>query len=372
MDLLTGFEKTQDTISRAVSVAQNKKEFLGKQAVNVLLLIIILAVFGCLDFATLKFHPEYLINLNYWIMVGSKAIAGICAFNIGINLLWEIELKRDTILGKAIELYEKVIQYKKLDFEYYINRVFNVEEKKKAYISQINAKIHRLNKWSRAKDRLLYSTEIPKGAENYEQLVEELNEKKSHNRYCIRRLELEKLKDEEFINKNIDSLKVRYDEVDSSVFELEIDGSSTYRGVKVKGNVQSARIKATSSMVLGMVAFSMFITAIGLEINQEELADQMKSWLDYLIKCVTDVGIVLWQCIRGMAQVRKMISSEYTRPYTTRCNILLKYYSWKAENDKESTEWCNKVIAMFSENPMEIAEIELTEDEIKKLKQTNE
>ena len=125
-------------------------------------------------------------------------------------------------------------------------------------------------------------------------------------------------------------------------------------------------------MVLGMIGFSMFLTAIGLEINKDELAEQMKSWLDYVLKCVADVGIVCWQCVRGMAQVRKMISSEYTRPYTTRNNILLKYFTWKAETKQEDNEWCNKVIDMFSTQYEETEVIEVTEEELQKIKQNNE
>ena len=94
-----------DVISRAVSIASSKKEQVIKQAMNGVLLFTILLVFGCLDFATLKFHAEYLLTVGYWGTTVSKTIAGICAFNIGINVMWEVELKKDFVLAMAIAKY---------------------------------------------------------------------------------------------------------------------------------------------------------------------------------------------------------------------------------------------------------------------------
>lgn len=342
-----GVDKVNDTLSSVISVASNKKEFIGKQIINALLLFVILLVFGCLDFATLRFHFEYLADLNYWVTVGSKAIAGICAFNIGINLLWESELKKDQVLSDAIATYKELVSRKQLDFEHYVVHIYNPTEKKKAYISQINKKIHLLNKFSRAKDRLLYSSEL-----------EERQEEKLKNRYCIRRKELEDLKNPTFIEKNLDSLKVKYSEIDPSVFDLEIDGSVTYTGKKVKGNVGAAKLKATSSMVLGMVAFSMFVTSIGLEVNQEEFEENMVAFWHYLLKCCEDVGIVLWQVFRGMLKVRSIISSEYTKPFTDRIDVLTKYLEWRLTTNQPDS----KIYTELHKDES-VEEIELTEEQ---------
>lgn len=351
-DRITRFENALDG---AISLAASKKEFIGKQIVNAFLLFIILLVFGCLDFAKLEFHFEYLADVNYWITVGTKTIAGICAFNIGINIMWEIEIRKDKILAKAIDLYNRVIVYKKIDFEYFIVRVYNPAEKKKAYISQINKQIHSLNKFSRRKDRLLYSSDLP-----------ERQEEKLKNRYCIKRKQLEDLKNPEFIEKNLDSLKVKYSEIDPAVFDLEIDGTQTYHGKKVKGNVGGAKAKATSSMVLGMVGFSMLMTSIGLTVNQEQLEGQMVAFANYLLKCCEDVGIVLWQALRGMLKARGIISSEFTKPFIDRNAILRSYYTWKKENDTTCADWIDKALGEWDKDvPKEEIEIELTEEEYK-------
>ena len=350
MSALNRISDVGDTVSRAVSIANNKKELIFKQFINVSLLFVILVVFGCLDFATLSFHFEYITTASYWATVGSKVIAGMCAFNIGINMMWEAELKKNAVLAELIEKYNDLITRKQIDFEYYVVHVFNPNEKTKAYISQINRKIYWLNKFSRARDRLLYSSDL-----------KENEEKKKHNRYCIKRQELEDLKKEDFIKKNLDGLKVKYYEVDPVVFDLEIDGSPAVKGVKTKGNAMNERVKATTSMVMGMIMFSMFITAFGLEANKEIFEEQMVAFWHYLLKCVEDVGIILWQVSRGMLRTRKIISSSLTEPYAGRIKVLTDYLEWRLINNKPNS-------LVYDELQSEV-EIELTQEELRKLKQ---
>lgn len=351
MEVLDKYNEVQDFVSSAISVASTKKETILKQFVNVFLLFIILLVFGCLDFATLTFHLEYITTASYWGTVGTKVIAGVCAYNIGINMLWDAELKKDKVLNDLIEKYNRLIKYKQIDFEYYVVKIFNIEEKTKAYISQINKRIHTLNRFSRGRDRLLYSSDLP-----------ENQELKKHNWYCIKRQELEDLKKPDFIKKNIDNLKVRYYEVDPSVFELEIDGAVVVRGVKTKGNVNAGRVKASMSMVLGMVMFSMFITAFGLEADKTQFESQMVAFWHYCMKAVEDVGVVLWQFTRGTFQCRKIISSQLTAAYSGRCQVLSKYIDWRLTNNVPNTK-------VHEELNKEEEVIELTEEELNKLKE---
>lgn len=356
MNVLDKASEISRSVSDVVSVASSKKEQIGKQLINGVLLFIILLVFGCLDFATLTFHFEYILTASYWGTVFSKTVAGVCAFNIGINLMWETELLKDIILADAIKLYEQLNKHRKDDFEYFVVHIYNPNEKIKSYISQINRKIYLLNKFSRRRDRLLYSSDLP-----------ERQEEKKINKYCIIRSELEALKDDEFIKKNLDSLKVKYIEVDATVFDLEIDGAAAVHGTKTKGNVGLGKVKASGNVILGMVGFSMFLTAIGLELNAEQFEDQMVAFWHYLLKCVTDVGVVLWQTFRGMLKTRKIISAELTQPFVGRNKVLKEYYKWQLDNGKLSNDEYNNII-----NVKEEYEVELTESELKELQPTEE
>lgn len=364
MNIKENVSRLNDNLTNAISLAATKKEQIGKQVINGFLLFIILLVFGCLDFATLTFHLEYIFTASYWGTVFSKTVAGVCAFNIGINLMWEAEILKDKILEKAIELYQRLNSFRKDDFDYFVTHIYNPKEKTKAYISQINRHIYLLNKVSRAKDRLLYSKEIPEKAENREQLIKELEEQKKINKYCIRRKELEDLKDPEFIEKNLDSLKVKYYEVDPTIFDLEIDGAMPVHGTKTKGNVAVGKVRASANVVLGMVGFSMFLTAIGLELNAEQFEDQMVAFWHYLLKCATDIGIILWQTLRGMLKTRKIISSELTQPYVGRNKVLKAYYKWQLENNIITSDEYYNIINMKEE-----IEVEITESQLKELQQ---
>lgn len=357
-------DKTNKVLDDALSLAQSKKEFISKQIINSFLLFIILLVFGCLDFATLKFHFEYLSTVGYWSTVGSKLIAGICAYNIGINFIWEAEIKKDIILKQAIELYNQLIIYKQIDFEYFVEHIFNPQLKRKAYINLINKKIHWLNKFSRPKDRLLYSSIIPEGAENYEEECLVLEAKKAKNRYCRKRQELEQLKSDDYINKNLDSIIVKYTAVDPSVFDLEIDGSTKREEVKVKGNVPVGKAKASANVAFGILGFSMFITSISLDVNQEQFSDQMVAFWHYALKCASDVGLVLWQLIRGMLATRKIISNEITSAYVGRNKVLKNYIDWRLSTNQPTS----KVDEEIQKNNKEEI-LELTEEEYNKIKE---
>lgn len=186
---------------------------------------------------------------------------------------------------------------------------------------------------------------------------------KEKNKYCIKRKELEDLKDKDYIKKNLESLKVRYSYVDPTVFELEIDGRVIITGVKVKGNIGVGKVKASSNVVLGMVGISMFLTSIGLELNQEEFASQMVRFWHYVMKCAADVGTILWQVYRGMSQSRKIISSELTQPYVGRNKVLKDYYKWRLEEGKIDVDKYNSIV-----NYKDEVEVEMTIDELNALK----
>ena len=323
-----------DTTYELISYVNSNKNKISKIVINGALLFIIFAIFGCFDFANFSINPARLGTWSYWTDVFTKTLGGSLAFNIGVNLMFDREVEKDTELMKQAEKYKK-LNSKKVQgpFNYYVIEIFNREEKKKAYIAYINRKIYWLDKFAKNKSKLLYSASIKEGVEDYDNKVAELEAKKKANKYCIKRKELEYLKSDEYINKNIDSITIRYNRVDPIIFELEIDGSSRYHGVKVKGNVSVGRARLTSSVILGMILFSMLFTSIGLAPDQQEFENQMVAFWHYVLVCCEDVGIILFQTFRGMVSARKLVSQEMTEPLVGRNYILDKYYAWVVDND---------------------------------------
>lgn len=320
MGFYEGVNRANQGLDWFSGLVSSKREFLIKQAANSVLLFIILIVFGCLDFATLTFHGEYLLTASYWGTIGTKMIAAICALNVGINMMLENEIKKSEELHRNKDEYERLIKLKDTDFEYFVVRVFNIKLKIKAYLNQINYQIHLLNKFSRRSDRLLYSSDLP-----------ENQEKKKKNHYCIKRKELEDLKSDDYIQKNIDNLVVKYSEVDPAVFELEINGAQKTAGVKTTGNITLGRIKESSTIIFSMLALSMLTTSFGLTASKEQFESQMVAFWHYCLKAVEDTGVVLWQFFNGTLRARKIVSSQLTLPYAGRNIVLKEYINWREE-----------------------------------------
>lgn len=318
MNILNGINRVEDGLDTVSALISGKKEYIWRQVINVGLLLVILVVTGCMDWMNPSIHFEKLLQIGFWTTIASKLISGICAYNIGINIFWDVNIKRNIILKEAIEQYNKLISYMQIDFEYFVLKVFNVEQKKKAYISKINQKIYKLNKFSRAKDRLLYSSTLA-----------ERQAEKEKNHYCIRRKELEMLKTDEYINANLEAISVRYNEVDPAIFQLEIDGAQKITGIKTRGNVNVGKIKSSTNVALSILGVSALTTAISFEISNEQLAEQMISFWNYIVKCVIDVATIIWQFVRGTYESRGIISKELTQPYIGRNQVLTKYVDWR-------------------------------------------
>ena len=192
MGYYEGVNRVNNSIDLVSGLISSKREFIIKQTANSLLLFIILIVFGCLDFATLTFHGEYLLTASYWGTIGTKMIAAICALNIGINVMLDNEIKKSEELANNISIYNRLIKLKDTDFEFFVLKVFNPKLKAKAYKNKINRQIYLLNKFSRRKDRLLYSQEVPTSLDEdtYKLNCAVLENRKNKNRYCIKRREL--------------------------------------------------------------------------------------------------------------------------------------------------------------------------------------
>lgn len=352
-------QKINDIGNSVSELVSTHKQRVIKQVFNIVLLVIILVVFGCFDWVHLSFHFEYLADINYWADVGMKVIADICSYNIGINVVIDDVINRNEPLKRAKTLYEKLNGNKQQDFELFITRVYNPSQKKTMYINKVNRQIYLLNRFSKKSDHILYSSELP-----------EKQELKKTNRYCIKRTQLEYLKSDDYINKNLESLKVNYREVDAAVFELEINGSQKFEQGKVTGSIGKGRATASLSMALGVTLIGMFIRSFSVDPNKQEFIDGSVAAINTVIRMLEDIGIVVWQFFRGVLSATGIVSKQLTLPYTVRIEILKQYYKWRQDNG----EWIPKCYTdIFSEKNYvetkeEYEEVEMTPEEYEEYK----
>lgn len=326
----------------------SKRQFIIKQISNVFLLLVILLVFGCFDFLHLQFHYEYLIDANYWVNIGVKAVADICAYNIGVNFIIDDVIKRNKTLSNLQVQYERLNELKQEDFSQFID-IYNKEQRIIAYKNYINRKIYTLNKHSRRSDRLAYSKFV------YEEGM-------VLKGYTKKRYELEQMKLDEFIKENIDNLEIPYRDVDAAVFEVEINGTEKIIQNKVTGSLTKGRAIASLSTMLGVVAFSIIINPIALAPNKEEFVDGAVAAANYAMSIASDIGIIVWQFTRGILGTHKIVSNQITVPLAERVKILKKYYEWRKRTGKEVPEY---YLNLFKEKKEEI--IEITEEQFNNL-----
>lgn len=359
MSLLNQYNKSLNEVSgRFESLFSANKEKLFRTVTNVILTIVVLAVFGCFDFVKMEWDWSQIFTYAYWTKVSSKTIAAVCCFNIGINFNWESALGTFYVLKETIKTYEVLIKDKDDEhFEYYVNQVYNMESKKKAWVNKINKAIYRLDRWSKNADKLLYTSKIPEGVPNYEFKCQELENRKATNKYCIRRKELEILKSEEYIRDNLDSITVRYSKVNPSAFEMDINGKVVEEDNKVTGNVNLGRTKATANVIWGVVLITCITTAIAISYDQQEFVNNVRAFWYYLLTTMVDVGIVAWNLFRGTMACKSIIEEQIHRPYVNRNKVLKAFISWKLSHNIEPSRSYTHIQEMLENSQEKIIEI---------------
>lgn len=360
-------QKYNSTLNQATgrfeSLFSGNKEKIFRVVTNVILTIVVLAVFGCFDFVTMEWDWSRILTYAFWTKVSSKTIAAVCCFNIGINFNWESAIASFYVLKESIQTYEVLIKDKDDEyFEYYVDQVYNMESKKKAWINKINRAIYRLDRFSKNRDRLLYTSKIPLNAENYEEKCEELEMRKADNKYCVKRKELEMLKSEEYIRDNLQSLSVKYSKVNPSAFEMDVDGKIRDEDNKVTGSVTVGKASATANVVWGVVLVTAITSAIVVSVNQQEFVNNVQAFWHYLMNAAVDVGIVAWNLFRGTMACKSIIEEQIHRPYVNRNKILKAFIAWKLVERKEPSE-SHKYIQELMKKPEEEQVIEISKEQ---------
>ena len=316
-------DNINEKVSSVSELISSRKESILKQTINIIMLVIVLIIFGCFDWLHLRFHFEYLADSNFWINVGTKATADVLSYNIGINMVIDEVIKRNKVLNELKRIYDNLNKYKDKDFDDFIKE-YNKECKIKVYKSEMNYKIYKLNKHAKRKDKLLY--------DKYEKKLKEYPDTTfTSNKYCIKRRELEELSTDEYINNNLDTLDVKYREIDPSIFALEINGTQKIEYNKVTGSVNKGRAIMSLTTLAGVVVFPIIMNSISLAPNGEELEEGIVTAVNYAIKIASDIGIVVWQFSRGVMSTPKIVSRELTSPLSERVKILKRYYAWRKD-----------------------------------------
>ena len=336
MENNVGFASTASTW-----VADHKRRILVNVS-SAIMIVIICGVMGCFDFFTMKFDITRLLEVRYWSHIFARTVCLICSLNIGINMFQPYAEERNYLLQRDSIRYDGLVGMKEQkSFEGFILLDFNPQEKKKAWVAHINKKINTLGRFASDKSRMLWGLPQEKLDAN-----PSLKEAKRKSWYCKKRAVLEEMKTEQWMNNNIDSLRVwTFHAIDPSVFDLSINGKEKYSGYKLTAHSGLARSSKTATSLMSFIAISAMITVWYMELDEQSLVNSVVGWLSCVINVCLDVSFVLWQFIRGSLYTTKLVEDEIHRPYIDRTRILVEYYnSDKSPLKKEDYQSKDKAI----------------------------
>jgi hypothetical protein len=260
---------------------------------------------------TLEFHFERLFEVEFYGLLVTKFIILICAKNIGMNLAEPIVRVKNKSLNENIYIYSKLNELRKNDFSEYVNNVYNPTIKREAWVNKITKKIYWLNKRSKTKDKMLYdSTE---------------EEKKVNNKYCKKRNQLEYLRSDEYIDKNIAFLDVKFQYADPSVFDLSIDAKPKARNHSIVAKKESAKINAVLTGTIWMAITLSFWQVFTMNTDQEQFENQMVAFWNAVLDFMVNVGFVCSQLFAGVRAIYRIVDNNENRAYRNRNEILKAY-----------------------------------------------
>ena len=307
-------------------VVDNKAKIF-KIVFSSLLIIVCTGLLGAWNWVSLGFSLEKIKTTEYWIHVAVRSVCLICMYQVGVNLFLDRMKEKSKTLKAEADTYEQLSKLRDVNFSDYIEKVLNRSIKKEAYKNKMLKKIHRLDKRAKDSEKLLFLEPDPEA----EVRIGRKLVKKKDNRYCIRKQEILDLIKDENLDKNIDTIRIKYQHVEASAFDLDISGNVRINSYKVKSRQASSTLKAICSALVFMIPAGMVASSLAPGINQGNMVSS-------IMNCVMDVGFCLWQLIRGIMFCNTLLNSEYILPYSNRNRILKMYINWNKDNEKSPSK----------------------------------
>lgn len=302
-----------------------KKISVVKSIVNIILMLIICIVSGCLDFLKWEFHIERIYEITFWLQTGMKFTYLICAKMIGMNLFEDAKRRTNEVLQYNKTKYEELNNLRGADFPVWVETKLNPRIKKEKYIKKMQRKVAQLEKRTNNRYRLLYVL----GEEEKNNIIncyKKKSWKKKANKYLIKRKRLEDLMADDFVDKNINFLNIKFcRNVNPSVFDLTINAKQKYNSYRVTSHMATAKFSGLIISSVLMVVMNMVFTIIGMTPDGEEALSQAERFWNAFIKMMVDFAFMAWQFFAGTREIGYIINFEETTAYANRNRILKSY-----------------------------------------------
>lgn len=177
----------------------------------ILMYISAFMMIGLFDFVNGKFDPSQIITIDYWRGVVMLMMASILFLLSASNRKIDQLMKEDEDVQYKTTTLEAIAKSQDLfDFDEYLAEKNN-ERKKITYINKVKKRIDRL-------DNGIYWVPFYNGASTKDKMIyhDGTEEEKRKNQYCVKRSELDYLINDDYIEKNIKSMNIKFPELQRS------------------------------------------------------------------------------------------------------------------------------------------------------------
>ena len=301
-----------------------------------ILLILTMTIVGNMwDWVNMSFEPERITTGVFWQEVFVKATLYSCTLVLAIILkMQKLELK-DMRYDKLYADYRAELPFKndhRDQFTDYVDNELNPRIKKEYLRTKLNTKLSRIQKherdswvqdYFRAKESGDYKTfEFSGWFHGY-----------FSKRYFKKRIRIEEMLTDEFIEKNWQYMSVKYPRISTTSFGYYLDIKRN-RDDKYKVNNEAPKdiFNRGALKVAQTILISVIFTVFALKPQMNELLEQANGWIVLLIEYIIRVFMMTGSFAMGVYTAKRVFSDNYLLPLTNRIDILEDFEIWFDKN----------------------------------------
>ena len=337
-------EKTRNATSQATV-------YFKAHWIDYLLIFFILLVLGTFDIFTLKRSDKFL-TIEYWTHAGCRMTAYVFAGILGIRIGYPKAKVANQALWRAIGKNRHLILLKELNDEAFSDFIgqINLETKIAAWKAKITAKLERLNKFSPHVFLIYYKNPKENFFERYR--FKKLWEKRAE-KYCYKRKSLETLLTDEYINENINAVKLRFPVVEETHFKQIVGINEKFKTYHTSARVKDNAAKKIGSGILVTALIALISGSVMLSIDESLAAERVLGIVSIVVNALLDVGLTLYKYASARMDCPRIVEQEDLRSVLDQNEILLRF---KKTLPPENISEYDKAVEELKQEEKELAE----------------
>ena len=143
---------------------------------------------------------------------------------------------------------------------------------------------------------------------------------------------------DEYIDKNIHVLNVKYPVVDKNHFARIDCTDSGFTFYKTSANISGNGAKKIINILIVSLIITLIIGAIAIDLDNELLKNRVLGIFTIIINAVLDIGLTLWQFINCYFHCEKIVRQEDLRSVLDQNELLTEYKKSLSEDLKRQAE----------------------------------